>query len=90
MEVLVAMPEQRARMLRATRSPSRILRIGPVTVAQWVIGTMGVVSVMCHVTLVSLVWGVFGDWRGGRGRGTYEHPSWEKTSSKKGTPARMP
>lgn len=69
MEVLVAMPEQRARMLRATRSPSRILRIGPVTVAQWVIGTMGVVSVMCHVTLISLVWGVFGDWRGGEGEG---------------------
>lgn len=51
-EVLVAMPEQRARMLRATRSPSRILRIGPVTVAQWVIGLIGVVSVMCHVTLL--------------------------------------
>lgn len=55
---LVAMPEHRARVFRATRSPRRILRKGPRTVAQWVMGVMEVPSFMCHSTLgdVGLVW----------------------------------
>lgn len=48
---LVAMPEQRARVLRATRSPRRILRTGPRTVAQWVMGVMESPSWTCHSTL---------------------------------------
>lgn len=48
----VAMPEQRARVLRATRSPRRMLRIGPRTVAQWVMGVIVVPSGVCHSTLM--------------------------------------
>lgn len=48
---LVAMPELRARMLSATRSPRRILRTGPVTVAQCVMGVKLEPSWMCHFTL---------------------------------------
>ena len=47
----VAMPEQRARVLRATRSPRRILRKGPRTVAQCLMGVKEVPSFMCHSTL---------------------------------------
>lgn len=50
-DVLVAMPEQRARMLRETRSPSKIFRIGPLTVAQCLMGVMGSPSLTCHSTL---------------------------------------
>ena len=48
---LVAMPEQRARVLRATRSPRSSLRTGPRTVAHWVIGLIEEPSSMCHSTL---------------------------------------
>lgn len=62
---LVAMPEQRARMFRATRSPRRRLRTGPRTVATWDEGGawMGVPSERCHWTLRVWLDGVF--WYGG-------------------------
>jgi hypothetical protein len=49
----VAMPEQRARVLRATRSPRRSCRTGPDTVATWMMDSpeMNVPSLWCHVTL---------------------------------------
>lgn len=47
----VAIPEQRARMFNATRSPRRILRTGPRTVAQCLIGVMVSPSPTCHSTL---------------------------------------
>ncbi len=37
---LVAMPEHLASVFKATRSPSKIFRTGPLTVAQWVMGVM--------------------------------------------------
>lgn len=48
---LVAIPEQRARMLSATRSPSKILRTGPRTVAHCLMGVMLSPSETCHSTL---------------------------------------
>ena len=48
---LVAMPEHLASVLRATRSPSRIFRTGPLTVAQCLIGSKDSPSWMCHSTL---------------------------------------
>ena len=48
---LVAMPEQRASVLRATRSPNRIFRTGPRTVAQCLTGLNSSASLMCHSTL---------------------------------------
>ena len=51
---LVAIAEHLARVLRATRSPRRILRTGPRTVAQWVIGVKDWPSFMCHSTLTWL------------------------------------
>lgn len=96
----VAMPEQRARVLRATRSPRRILRTGPRTVAQWVMGVMGEPSDVCHSTLVArgqsvgVVDAFEGLGSGGLevdgGGETYVQSSCLKTSSKKGIPATMP
>ena len=48
---LVAIPEQRANAFRATRSPNRILRMGPRTVAQCATGSRGRPSPICHSTL---------------------------------------
>ena len=47
----IAMPEQRASVFRATRSPSKILRTGPRTVAQCFTGVKVEPSLMCHSTL---------------------------------------
>ena len=51
---LVAMPEHLAKRFKATRSPRRILRTGPLTVAQWVMGVKDSPSLTCHSTLISL------------------------------------
>lgn len=48
----MAIPEQRARMFKATRSPSRILRTGPRTVAHCLMGVMLSPSETCHSTLL--------------------------------------
>lgn len=48
---LVAIPEQRARIFRATRSPNKILRTGPRTVAHCLMGVMLSPSETCHSTL---------------------------------------
>lgn len=48
---LVAIPEQRARMFSATRSPNKILRTGPRTVAHCLMGVMLSPSWTCHSTL---------------------------------------
>ena len=47
----VAMPEHLARMFKATRSPRRIFRTGPMTEAHWVMGSKDSPSLMCHFTL---------------------------------------
>lgn len=48
---LVAIPEHRANVFKATRSPRRTFRIGPRTVAQCLIGSNVSPSRMCHSTL---------------------------------------
>lgn len=48
----VAMPEQRASVFRATRSPRRMFRTGPRTVAQCLTGVKVSPSLMCHSTLL--------------------------------------
>ena len=47
----VAMPEHLAIVFRATRSPRRIFRTGPLTVAQCLMGLKASPSPMCHSTL---------------------------------------
>lgn len=50
------MPEQRARVFRATRSPRRSLRTEPRTVATWIFvsGGMAEPSGRCHSTLLAI------------------------------------
>lgn len=48
---LVATPEHRARVFKAILSPKRSFRAGPRTVAQCVMGSMDVPSLICHSTL---------------------------------------
>ena len=47
----VAIPEQRANVFSATRSPRRRFLAGPVTVATLAIGSNSVPSFICHSTL---------------------------------------
>lgn len=47
----VAIPEHLANVFRATRSPRRILRMGPRTVAQCLTGSKDSPSRICHATL---------------------------------------
>lgn len=100
--LLVAMPEHRASRFRATRSPRRILRIGPRTVAQWVgweeEGGSGWDSGMCHVILFFFFFLVsleYWDWgwcvkKDRIGLETHEHPNCANTSSTNGIPATIP
>jgi hypothetical protein len=81
MTYLVAIPEHRAKVFKATRSPRSSCRAGPVTVATFAIGENSVPSFMCHSTLRMRIKNI---------GGLYEQPSCSKTSSKKGTPAKTP
>ena len=51
------MPEQRARVLSATRSPSKRCRVGPWTVATWALVLRGITepSAWCHSTLLQVL-----------------------------------
>ena len=71
----VAIPEARARMLSARRSPRRIALAGPRTVARW--------------ALVLPSSGIGREWPSEKYHSIVQ-PSCVKTSLKKGTPARMP
>ena len=51
----VAIPEHLARVFRATRSPSKIFRTGPLTVAQCLMGLKASPSLMCHSTLYMII-----------------------------------
>src|SRR5437762_13659682 len=48
---LVAIPEHRANVFNATRSPRRSFRAGPATVATFTTGENSVPSFICHSTL---------------------------------------
>lgn len=82
---LVAMPEQRAIVLSATRSPRRRWRAEPRTVAMTVMGVKVWPSWTCHSTLhachAQSLDGKRSEVR------THVQLSWRKTSSTKGTPA---
>lgn len=47
----VAIPEHRASVLRATRSPRRIMQAGPQTMAHWITGSNTAPSSISHLTL---------------------------------------
>lgn len=92
-EYFVAMPEHLARIFKATRSPRSILRTGPLTVAQWVMGVRISPSFTCHSTLDhSALADLEFESQQGRASGgqAYVQSSWRKTSSKNGTPAMIP
>lgn len=86
---LVAMPLHLASMLSATRSPRRICRTLPLTVATCLMGSKVYPSSICHSTLQSIINWVSSPVPIGLSRfNTHSHPSCAKTSSKNGFPAR--
>ena len=83
----VAIPEHRASVLRATRSPKSIFLTGPLTVAQCLTGVKVLPSLMCHSTLAFLLAGIM---EAHQDILTYVQSSCLNTSSKNGTPASIP